>query len=152
MKPIYDATELDNIIKACLEFKKIAPQDHFYVGNIGGRKNVPPSTDGMLLKKMKYISGLDIAVLEYLGLGKNDIQYFEIGPRAKKFLSEGGFKNYYEQLKKEALLKDLSKWLPILISLIALIVATLTWLYPVNSEDKIEKLEHRIEQLEQKVK
>ncbi|AUD04053.1 phosphorylase family protein [Spirosoma pollinicola] len=50
---------------------------------------------------MKYIANLNIFLLEDLGHGHDNIEYFQIGPYAKKFITEGGFEKYFENLLNE---------------------------------------------------
>ena len=149
----YPAESLDNVIKASQKFKKNYPNDHFSAGNLGGKERIPPdeAINGVLTKKMKYIAHLDLDLMEYLGFGSDDIQYFELGPQAGAFMANGGFKNYFEKMERRERTEKLRLWLPILISFLALIVAVLSWTASVNKNvDKkdLKDLKLRVNQLE----
>lgn len=148
---MYEATALDDIVEACLEFSEDFPNTSFYTGNIDGRKNVPAGQGAALLAKMKYIAKLDIGVLEYLGFGTDNIQYFNIGPKANQFLSEGGFSNYFKEEKRQATRNEIARWAPIIISLVALVIAALTWLFPLNKDAEVKQFQDRLNLLEQKL-
>lgn len=94
----YKSKELDDILLACLEFKEFCSDEPFAEFNISGRGNVPVRKGRDLKNKMKYIAGLNLYLLEYLGFGNDNIEYFDLGPRAKEFISEGGFEKYFQTI------------------------------------------------------
>jgi|GEM_PF-6818430 len=97
----YPAKELDDILYACIEYKNAFPDNVFYSANISGRGNVPVSPGRVLYQKLKYISGLNLYLLEYLSHGLNNIEYFDLGPYARTFMNDGGFAKYYRDLEND---------------------------------------------------
>ncbi len=149
MELSYPAEDLDQIVRAALEFKEIAPGDSFFSGNIEGRAGLEPASDGSVKKKLLYIAALPVEVIVYLGPGTDGVDYFDTGPRARAFMAEGGFAGYAAGLRRQRRARQTSTWAPILISLLALVVSTLTWLIPSADSARIDALRRELDSLKQ---
>ncbi|MGQ3013185.1 MAG: phosphorylase family protein [Flavobacteriales bacterium] len=109
MEHPYTATELDDILSACIEFKENFPDQLFYDSYIAGRGGVPVNKGRDLYQKLRYISGLDLYLLEYLSYGLDNIEYFDLGPNAKIFLKDGGFKRYFSEIESNNSIREKMK-------------------------------------------
>jgi hypothetical protein len=73
-----------------------------------------------------------------------------LGPNAKKFLNEGGFKKYYQTIKRQELAKQAALWSPILISLLALFISIFSWLMPAHQKSEVNEMQKKVDSLKQK--
>jgi outer membrane murein-binding lipoprotein Lpp len=124
----YTNEQLDVLIAACVEFT-----DHhelyFMTGNIAGRNGVSADIDEVR-NMMDWVSETDKGILEYSGIGKDNVPYFRLGRDARQMRTQGGFKNYFRRRKAIARREQARLWAPICIAFLAFIVSVLAWRAP----------------------
>lgn len=97
MQSPFTTTELDALLKACIEFADAHNEESFYAGNIANREGVGDIDPTK--RMMEWVAETDKEVLENMGLGKDGVTYFRIGVRARQVMNTGGFKNYFKEKK-----------------------------------------------------
>ncbi len=124
----YTTEQLDALIGACVEFTDLH-EPYFMTGNIAGRSGVSVDIDGVR-RMMDWVSEMDKGILEYTGIGKDNVPYFRLGHDAKQITTHGGFKKYFLRRKAIARREQARLWAPACIALLALIVSVLAWRVP----------------------
>jgi hypothetical protein len=124
----YTAEELDALIGACIEFTD-CHEPYFMTGSIAGRNGVSVDIDAVR-RMMDWVSETDKGILEYSGIGKDNVPYFRLGRDAKQITTHGGFKEYFRRRKAITRREQARLWAPICIALLALIVSVLAWRVP----------------------
>lgn len=134
----YTITELDDLLGACIEFTELG-DPYFWAGNIGGRNGV--SADNDVVKRMLYwVSEMDKTIIEYTGIGKDNVPYFRLGLGGRQMMAGGGFGPNFRRKKMIEGLEQLRLWAPIGISLLALVVSFLAWQAPKGNSKRIDEL------------
>ena len=145
MKIPYTAKELDDLIGACVEFTD-QHEPYFMTGNIAGRKGVSAEIDAVRTM-MDWVAETDKGVLEYSGIGKDNVPYFRLGHDARRIVTDGGFKKYLRRRRVIGHLEQVRSWSPICIALLALIVSVLVWQAPKGSSNRIDELAAQLSEL-----
>jgi len=138
MKTPYTITELDALIHACVSFTD-QHESYFMTGNIAGSDGVSADIDAVR-RMMDWVAETDKGLLEYSGLGQDNVPYFRLGRDAKRIMNNGGFKRYLRNRTVRESLERVRMWAPICISLLAVIVSILAWQTPKGSSNKIDDL------------
>ncbi len=145
METPYTIKELDALMKACISFTN-QHEPYFMTGNIGGRDGVSTNIDSVR-RMMDWVTETDKGLLEYCGLGQDNVPYFRLGHDANRIMENGGFKKYLHDRKLKERLERVQIWAPICISLLAAIVSILVWLAPKDSSSRIDDLTTQVNQL-----
>ena len=145
MNTPYTSRELDSLLNACLDFSQSGDQ-YFATGNIAGREDVSADIDS-IRRMMEWVVALDNALLEYSGLGQDNVPYFRLGLDAKRVMANGGFKTYLRKRQTRESLERIRLWAPICISLLALIVSILALVKPNSSSKKLDDLAAQVNRL-----
>src|SRR5690606_35119217 len=117
----YSAVDLDNLLKACIEFTE-QNDTHFYTGNICGRDGVTTDIDSVQ-RMFAWIPETDKDLLEDCGLGVDNIHYFRLGHDALGVIKSGGFAKYLQNRSRRECLEKFRLWAPIGISIAAVAVS-----------------------------
>jgi hypothetical protein len=135
----YTIQELDALLKACVSFTDDHQEPYFMTGNIAGRGGVSPDIDSVR-RMMDWVAEMDKGLLEYSGLGKDNVPYFRLGRDARRAIGNGGFKGYLRNRTRGERLERARLWAPICISVLALVVSILAWQTPKGSSGRIDDL------------
>src|SRR6267154_446044 len=92
MRIPYTTERLDSLIGACVEFTE-QHESYFMTGNIAGREGGSADIDEVS-RMMHWVAEMDKGVLEYSGIGQDNVPYFRLGHEAMQIMTEGGFKKY----------------------------------------------------------
>jgi len=111
---------------ACISFTDQYEQ-YFMVGNIAGRGSVNAELDPVR-RMMDWVAETDRRLIEYTGLGKDNVPYFRLGYDARQIMKNGGFHKYFRGRQVRERLEHVRMWAPICISLLALVVAFLAFM------------------------
>lgn len=144
MKTPYPAAELDDLIKACIEFSEIDTE--FSTDNIAGRAGVEPDQD-YVRARLKWIARLDADIVEEIGYGFNNIYYYRLGPSARQLMKDGGFGAYFRRAKRAEAREEWLRWLPVAAALAALLISAAAWLYPRGNAGDIDGLRSALDTL-----
>lgn len=145
MKSPYSTAELDALLGACVEYTDQHGQ-YFATGNIAGRGTVRPEIEPVR-RMLDWVAETDRGVLEYAGLGMDMVPYFRLGHDARQLVSEGGFRHYFRRRTTKRNLELARNWVPILISLVALVVSMLPTRAP-EVQQSIDAVANRVSALE----
>jgi hypothetical protein len=149
MKTPYTAEELDALLGACIEFTG-QHEPYFMAGNIAGRDGISSDIDAVR-RMMDWISETDKGILEYAGIGKDNVPYFRLGHDAKQITKSGGFKKYLRRRHVIAGFEQVKIWAPVCIALLALIVSVLAWRTP-QSTKSIDEVTTRLDDVTTQVR
>ena len=138
MKTPYTIGELDALIRACVSVTEQHGQ-YFMTGNIAGREGVSAYIESVR-RMMDWVAEADKGLLEYSGLGQDNVPYFRLGSDAKRIMNNGGFRWYLRNRNLRESLERVRLWAPISISLLALIVSILAWQTPKDTSNAIDDL------------
>lgn len=146
MKSPFPTKDLDNLLKACIEYT-----DHhgpyFYTGNICGRDGVP--TDDDSVKRMfDWIAKTDKGLMEDCGFGNDNIHYFRLGHDAIDINRRGGFAKYLRNRSRSEFLDNFRLWAPIGISIAAIVVSVFALKKPADSAIQLESLRGQLIELQ----
>lgn len=143
----YQALTLDTLLKACIAYLDAHPDETcFMVGNIAGRDGVDASM-ASVKKMLDAVVEADRSLIRYNGLGMDGVPYYSLGPNATAILPAGGFAAYFRRRARRAVLEQLQAWLPILISVGALVVSVLAWQTPKSNDEAIQAVNARLDGL-----
>ncbi len=146
MKPPYDPSELDAFMNSAIEFDDVH-HEAFYAGNISGLGSV--GADQEFVKRMaEWFAETDKGLIENLGVAPDNINYFRIGLDAKDVMKRGGMGPYLARRKRTERREKTRMWVPIFISVIAIVFTALNFFAPKRSDRKIEELDARLLRIE----
>jgi hypothetical protein len=145
MKSPYATDQLDALLAACIEFTD--QYDQYFNPTLIDCQRVGTDIDGVR-RMMEWTAEMDKGILEYAGLGLHNIAYFRLGHHARRLVTEGGFKQYFRRKEMLGYLEQVKAWVPISVSLLALVVSVLSWRGRDNSAPRVDALSVRVSDLQ----
>lgn len=125
----YSIQELDTILNKCIAFED-AYKESFSVVNIGGVESVDTGFSSALNQKLYWLVELDNGLMVAKGFDAHHVFRYQVGAQARRVMNAGGLEYYFKKQKRQGILQRMLKWSAVVVVLLVLMMAIITWATP----------------------